>query len=88
MIHQYKLNGYNIVLDISSGAVHAVDDLANDVIERFETQSADQILSELVSKYAENSTPDPEFSELCRKDPVAAAEEIASIYNEVQCLKD
>lgn len=32
MIHQYKLNGYNIVMDANSGAVHAVDDLAYDVI--------------------------------------------------------
>lgn len=28
MIHQYKLNGYNIVLDVYSGSVHAVDELA------------------------------------------------------------
>ena len=33
MIHQYKLNGYNIVLDINSGSVHAVDEVAYDAIE-------------------------------------------------------
>lgn len=27
MIHKYKLNGYNIVLDVNSGAVHVVDDV-------------------------------------------------------------
>ena len=27
MIHQYKLSGYNIVLDVYSGSVHAVDDV-------------------------------------------------------------
>ena len=32
MLHQYKLNGYNIVLDTCSGAVHAVDDVAYDMI--------------------------------------------------------
>ncbi|MDO4286048.1 MAG: thioether cross-link-forming SCIFF peptide maturase [Eubacteriales bacterium] len=32
MIHQYKLNGYNIVLDVYSGGVHAVDELAYDAI--------------------------------------------------------
>ena len=32
MIHQYKNNGYNIVLDVYSGAVHVVDDLCYDVI--------------------------------------------------------
>ena len=36
MIHQYKLNGYNIVLDVFSGSVHCVDDLAYDVIEMYE----------------------------------------------------
>ena len=29
MIHQYKLSGYNIVLDVYSGSVHAVDDVAD-----------------------------------------------------------
>ena len=32
MVHQYKLNGYNIVLDACSGAIHIVDELAYDVI--------------------------------------------------------
>ena len=32
MVHQYKLNGYNIVLDTCSGSIHSVDDLAYDVI--------------------------------------------------------
>ena len=32
MIHQYKLNGYNIVVDVYSGSVHAVDELAYDAI--------------------------------------------------------
>lgn len=32
MIHQYKLNGYNIVIDVNSGSVHSVDDVAYDII--------------------------------------------------------
>ena len=32
MIHQYKLGGYNIVLDVCSCSVHVVDDVAYDVI--------------------------------------------------------
>ena len=35
MIHQYKLGGYNIVLDVCSGSVHVVDEVAYDVIARF-----------------------------------------------------
>lgn len=32
MIHRYKNNGYNIVLDVNSGSVHVVDELVYDVI--------------------------------------------------------
>ena len=35
MIHQYKNNGYNIILDVNSGAVHVVDDIVYDVIEEY-----------------------------------------------------
>lgn len=37
MIHQYKNNGYNIVLDVNSGSVHVVDDLVYDILENYET---------------------------------------------------
>ena len=40
MIHRYKMNGYNIVLDAYSGSVHTVDDLAYDVIGLYETMPA------------------------------------------------
>ncbi len=32
MIHQYKNNGYNIVMDVNSGSVHVVDDIVYDMI--------------------------------------------------------
>ncbi|MBR6754542.1 MAG: thioether cross-link-forming SCIFF peptide maturase [Clostridia bacterium] len=51
MIHQYKLNGYNIVLDICSGSVHAVDDVAYDIISLFESKSKDEIIAEINGKY-------------------------------------
>ena len=35
MIHQYKLNGYNVVIDVYSGALHVVDDVAYDIIRLF-----------------------------------------------------
>lgn len=52
MIHQYKLNGYNIVLDIYSGSVHHVDDLAYDVIAMFEENTTEDIVNEMLKKYA------------------------------------
>ncbi len=56
VIHQYKNNGYGIVLDVNSGSVHAVDDLAYDVIAVFDRcedkQAADgQVLETLSGKY-------------------------------------
>ena len=43
MIHSFKLNGYNIVLDVASGSVHSVDEVAYDVINDYESKSRDQI---------------------------------------------
>ena len=45
MIHQYRLGGYNIVLDVCSGAVHAVDELAYDMIALFEGRDRDEVLA-------------------------------------------
>ena len=47
MIHQYKNNGYNIVLDVCSGSVHVVDDLVYDVIALYEQLNRDEIVSRL-----------------------------------------
>lgn len=58
MIHQYKNNGYNIVLDINSGAVHVVDDVVYDVIPLFEDKSEDAILDTLSDKYAREDIED------------------------------
>ena len=51
MIHQYKLGGYNIILDICSGSVHAVDDVTYDFIAGFENTERDALISEISSKY-------------------------------------
>ena len=53
MIHQYKLDGYNIVLDICSGSVHAVDEVAYDMIALFENTPKADILRLLGEKYPE-----------------------------------
>ena len=36
VVHQYKSNGYEIVLDVNSGSVHVVDELAYDLIKPVE----------------------------------------------------
>ncbi len=54
MIHQYKLHGYNIVLDTFSGAVHIVDDVAYDVIAMFDKgETHDAIVSAMLEKYGD-----------------------------------
>ena len=74
MIHQYKLGGYNIVLDICSGAVHVVDEVAYDIIALFESSSREEILAEMAKKYAD------------RADITAA--DIAECYDQVVALRD
>ena len=53
MIHQYKSNGYNIVLDVNSGSVHVVDDLSYDIISMFEEHTKEEIVSCLGEKYSQ-----------------------------------
>ena len=52
MIHQYKNNGYNIVLDVNSGAVHVVDELVYDVIELLDQgMDEEKVCSVLEDRY-------------------------------------
>ena len=74
MIHQYKLNGYNIVLDVFSGSVHCVDDLAYDVIEMYENSDKENIIKAMLEKYKDT--------------PEITAEEISDCYDDVTELKD
>ncbi len=51
MIHCYKLGGLNIVLDIYSGSIHVVDEVAYDIIGMYESKSRDAIAAEILAKY-------------------------------------
>lgn len=51
MVHQYKNNGYDIVLDVNSGAIHVVDDVTYDVIALYEEHTREEIISSLEGKY-------------------------------------
>ena len=53
MIHQYKNNGYNIVLDVNSGSVHVVDDMVYDIIALYENTPKDDIVKKLSVTYKE-----------------------------------
>ena len=60
MIHQYKLNGFNIVLDTYSGAVHCVDDLSYDIIALYENTNKEEIIEKMLEKYKDITKKDIE----------------------------
>lgn len=68
MIHQYKLNGYNIVLDVHSGSIHVVDDIAYDIIAMYESHDADAIVDEMMKKYGHLEDVNEEELRLCLAD--------------------
>ena len=51
MIHQYKLGGYNIVLDVCSGAIHVVDEIAYQIIALYEEKSREEILQQIAENF-------------------------------------
>ena len=51
MVHQYKMNGYNIVLDSCSGTIHVVDEPVYDVIAMFQDNDEDTITQVVCDKY-------------------------------------
>ncbi len=74
MVHQYKLGGYNIVLDVCSGSVHVVDEVAYDIISLYESKEKAEILEAMKEKYAGN----PEIS----------AQDIEECFEQVESLKE
>ena len=53
MIHRYYNNGYYIVLDVNSGAVHVVDELAYEVIGLYESRAREEIVEQLKDRWTE-----------------------------------
>ncbi len=77
MVHQYKNNGYNIVLDVNSGSVHIVDDLVYDVIP---------VVEDGLNKGLANEALQAEVMKKLATD--YAKEEIAEAVSEVLELKE
>ena len=53
MIHCYKLGGLNIVLDVFSGSVHVVDEVAFDMIKLYENGDKEAVIAALGEQYPE-----------------------------------
>ena len=80
MVHQYQLNGYNIVLDTCSGSVHVLDDVAYDVIAMYKEHSADEIVAAMLAKYADR--PDVTEADLRQCiDDVASLKESGKLWS-------
>lgn len=77
MIHQYRLNGYNIAYDVGSGQALLLDDVAYDTLSSFMETGGDfeMICRELGEKYA---------TEACRE----AYDEIAALWGKVLNVDD
>ena len=74
MVHQYKQNGYNIVLDTCSGSVHTVDDVAYDIIEKYSTHTPEEIVAFILEKYSDT--------------PEVTREEVLECIGDIEALKD
>ena len=73
MIHQFKQAGLAIVVDVFSGSIHLVDDVAYDIVALYESNTKDQIVTSLAEKYSSTGV---------------SSEEIAECYDEITWLKD
>ena len=71
MVHQYKLNGYNIVLDTCSGSVHLVDEVAYDVIALYKEATREEITARRLEKYADRPDVTAADLALCLDDGAA-----------------
>ena len=69
MIHQYKLAGYNIVLDVCSGSVHVVDDAAYEIIGCYEGRSRQEVLAQV----------QPRFPQLSREELEECYDQVAQL---------
>jgi len=68
MVHQYQLNGYNIVLDTCSGAIHVVDEVAYDIIAVIQQKDVETIVAEIMAKYGSRPDVTEEEVRLCIED--------------------
>lgn len=73
MIHKYKLNGFNIVLDVNSGGVHIVDELTYDLLDNIEPPFEDKCPENVVEKLSKAYS---------KEDIESCYEEIVELYND------
>ena len=65
MIHCYQLGGLNIVLDVFSGSVHVVDEIAYEIISKYESTDREALIAEMLERYPDNPEVTREELLLC-----------------------
>ena len=75
MVHQYKLDGYNIVLDTCSGSVHLVDEVAYDIIALYPAHTPDEICRRILANYPDRPDVTEEEVRACIDDVTALKED-------------
>lgn len=73
MTHCYKLMDRNIIIDANSASIHAVDDVAYDVIGMYEKHDTDEITVAILEKYASDET--------------VTAEALGELYGDIEELR-
>lgn len=88
MVHQYKNNGYNIILDVNSGSIHVVDDVVYDVIgmldekdpDRYGEENRRRITAEILSRYADEELTEQDMKDVF--DDIQELEENGTLFAE------
>ena len=80
MIHQYQLNGYNIVLDTCSGAIHVVDEVAYDLIAGYKAEPEEELIRRVCEKYKDRVDVNEEEVRACLED-VKGLEAAGKLYS-------
>jgi len=93
MVHQYKLGGLNIVLDICSGSVHTVDDVTYDMIAEYEGTLSDSAVGtpdnkDIDSQGSANGISKDELFKKLNEKYGTSLDELGEIYDEITELKD
>ena len=78
MIHQYKLGGRDIVIDVASGSIHEVDDVTYDMIAMYRTTPRNEMFETLLKRYPD--VPAEELSVIYEE--IAELEEDGKLFAE------
>ena len=54
MVHRYHLDDWYIVIDTCSGSVHAVDEIAYEIIGCYDEKTREEIIPEMAARFHEN----------------------------------